>query len=252
MKLLALGLLSLGLFVFIFCFEFYRAAWHSDPFLRFRPQGNFAAMPDYDYWVYPGDQGLEFYNKIEGENSIQGLRSVDDLHVDIVVLGLTGVDAATLSPYRVYENVKVRLLKPNDGWTDRMLLKGTDVSEGSINVDFKVQSMPKDEDLWGRDAKLVTTGHVSFPHKINNEEFAARDTSLREETPFRFASRTEKERYEAAYKEYQQEKDKVDAYNKRAGTIYRITKRLGFLTSALLIGSALWIFVRSTRQRRAV
>jgi hypothetical protein len=251
MKLLALGLLSLGLVLFAFCVWGIRESRRSGPSFRVRPQGIYASQPDKDYWVYPGEQGLEFYNKIKGENSVKGLRSFDDLHVDVIVLGPTGVAADTLSPYRVYENVQFRLLKPNDSWSGSQSLKGTDVSEASINVDVKVESMPKDEDLWGRDVKLVTSGRVSFPHKINDYEYIDRNIAFREEIPFRFASRAEKEKYEAAYKEYQQEWKKVDDYNERARANYVASKLLSLTASVILIGSALWVFVRSMRQRRA-
>jgi hypothetical protein len=250
MKLLALGLLSLGLVLFAFCVWGSRESPRSGPSFRVRPQGIHASQPENDYWVYPGAQGLEFYNKIKGENSLKGLRSLDDLRVDMIVLGPTGVAADTLSPYRVYENVQFRSLKPNDSWSNDLSLKGTDVSEASIDVDVKVESMPKDEDLWGRDAKLVTSGRVSFPHEINNHEYIDRNIPFREEIPFRFASRAEKEKYEAAYKEYQQESKKVDDYNERIKTNYDTAKLLSLFAS-ILIGSALWIFIRSMRQKRA-
>jgi hypothetical protein len=251
MKLLALGLLSLGLVSFAFSVWGIRESRRSGPSFRVRPQGIYASRPDNDYWVYPGEQGLEFANKIKDENSLKGLRSLDDLRVDMIVLGPTGGAADTLSPYRAYENVPFRLLKPNDSWSGSQLLKGTDVSEGSVNADVKVESMPKDEDLWGRDAKLVTSGRVSFPHKINNYEYIDRNISFREEIPFRFASRVEKEKYEAAYKEHQQEWEKVDDYNSRASANYSAAKLLSRTASLILIGSALWVFVRSMRQRRA-
>jgi hypothetical protein len=247
-KLLALGLLSLGLVLIAFGVWENRESPQPRPSFHTRSLGLRSSEPDSDYWSYPSEQGLEFYYKLKGENSVKGQRSFDDLHVDVIVLGQTGTPADdTVSPYRVYKDVKYRLLKPNDSWSGSQSLKGTDVSEASIELDVKVEAMPKDEDLWGRDAKLVASGRVSFPHKISNDEYIDRNTTFREEIPFRFANRAEKEKYEAGYKEYQQQLKEVDDYNKRTRANYVAGKLLSLAAGLLLIGTAVWLFIRSRR-----
>lgn len=256
MKLVALALFLLGLIVFVFFFSFYRdvsnwalPAWR--PFIVPKPSGNSTAQPGFDYWIYPGDQNLHFYHKIKNETSLEGMRSVENLKIDVIVFGPTGTlgNPSPPAPFRVYENIPASLLKPNDRWSEKVKLKKDDAQD-SINVDVKIEAMPKDEDLWGRDARLVVSGKLTFPQKASDKEYVEKTLPLREETPFRFAARAEKEKYEAANQKYQQEKVKADAYNARTATISRVVQTIGFLASALLVIGGVLIFIRSGRRKR--
>lgn len=249
MKLFAVGLLLLGLIIFVFCFSFYQPIRRSEPFFIPRPQGNCATKADFDFWIYPGDSQLTFCRKGQAEYSIQGLRRVHNLKVDLIVLGSTGSASGNSTPYRIYENVPARLSKPDDAWGERLLLKGTSASDSPIDMNVIINYMPKDEDLWGRGAKVIISGEIQFPQKISDDKYVDREVPFREETPIRFAVLAEKEKYEAAYGQQQQEKQKVDLYNSRFKTFYDITKLFGFLCSLGLVGIAGWVFFRSKRKK---
>ena len=235
----------LGLSLFVFCSWVYRPSWRPDPFLQFRPTGNaYDNKLDFDYWVFPGDRGLHFYNKVKGEESLKGLRSVNDLRADIIVLGRTGVPENRPLPYRIYNNLSVRLLNPSDKWSDRIELKRADVSQGSINVNVEVESLPDDQDLWGREAKLLISARIEFPQKVSDKGYSDRQTTYREESRFRFANRAEKAKYDVVFKEYQQKKAEADAYSDRARKIYRFTKTLGYLVAIVLFAGAVLLWLR--------
>jgi hypothetical protein len=237
-----------GLFLSVFCLGFYRPAWRPDPFLQFRPRGNASATPDYDYWVFPGDRGLHFYSKVEGRKSIKGLRAVHDLRADIEVLGHTGNSASGNRPYRIYGNIPVHLMDSNNTWADTIELKQSDVSEHSISVDVEVPSMPNDDDLWGRDARLLVSARVEYPQKVGEKDYIDRAVSYQGESRFRFARRDEKNKYELLFDAYQKEKAETDAYNDRALQVYRITKPLGALLGVGFIAAALVLWRGSNRR----
>ncbi|MBI4763948.1 MAG: hypothetical protein HY787_05010 [Deltaproteobacteria bacterium] len=249
MKRLAIGLLVLGLFLSIFCFWLYRPSWRPDPFLDFRPTGNAYANPDFDYWVFPGDKNLHFYNQVKGEKSIKGFRSIHNLQVDVIVLGRTGESADRRPPYRIYNNLLVRPVNPSNKWSDRIELKRADVSEGSIKVDIEVESLPDDQDLWGRDARLLLSADIEFPQKVGDKGYIDRKVSYRGETRFRFAGLAEKGRYDIRFNDYRKKKAETDAYNNRARKFHRVTKTLGGLTGLVLIAGAVIFWLRANPRK---
>lgn len=259
MKLTAWGLLLCGLAIFAFSFS-YDYSWlaRSNPYFLPRPKGNSIVNPNADYWVYPGDTDLNFYKKREPEfSSIQGLARLTNPKIDIIVLGPTGAIADNSTTFRTYENIPTKSSKPDDSWGDKILSKGNiTVSKAKIDLEIVIKALPKDEDLWGRNAKAVITGRYMYPTTTGDKtasgdkKFTEISTpDFREEITFRFASRAEQEKYESARRQYEQNQTKVDSYNRRVGWFYFFSRLVGFVIGIGLIGIAVWLFIRSKRQK---
>lgn len=194
-------------------------------------------------------------------HSVQGMRQVDDLRVDLVVLAADPgqdhkevSDGKTITTPRAeeivgrYESLETMLIGGSDSWSGTIKLKSSPGErEASLKpLDLRVQ-LPRDVSLYGARVYAHVTGKVSYPTFVGGAEFQRDSATFDKKVDFTFASLQDKETLERKNQEYEVARQAYDGDLER-DTVVRII----FAVLGLAVGVGVLVLVfRSLRRRRA-
>lgn len=193
MRLLGIGLLIVALAAFAIPF--------TQPLLQMREP------PERPSGRRPGETHADF--GIPLGYSIQGLSVAREVRAELQVFG-EDADPETASPIRTYADLPFRVTS-NSPWESTVQVADKEIMR-PMYLTLRIESLPDDPDLYGKRAKIVATGEVTYPNAVQTitepsgkrvTEFDERTTPIKNDVTFSFMSRAAHEQFQREWQDYE-------------------------------------------------